>query len=29
MGEILMATPALSGNLIIVRTKTQLVGLRS
>ena len=28
MGEILMATPALSGNLLIVRTGTQLVAVR-
>lgn len=28
MGEILMATPALSGNLIIVRTQTQVIGIR-
>lgn len=28
MGEILMATPALSGNMIIVRTQTQVIGIR-
>jgi hypothetical protein len=28
MGEIVMATPAISGTLLIVRTQTQLVGLR-
>jgi outer membrane protein assembly factor BamB len=27
MGEVLMATPALSGNMLIVRTQTQLVGI--
>jgi hypothetical protein len=27
MGEILMATPALSGNMIIVRTQTQVIGI--
>ena len=29
MGEILMATPAISGNLLIVRTQTQLIGIGS
>jgi outer membrane protein assembly factor BamB len=29
MGEVTMATPALSGNLLIVRTQTQLVGIGS
>jgi glucose dehydrogenase len=29
MGEILMATPAISGNMLIVRTQTQLVGIGS
>jgi len=29
MGEIVMATPALSGDMIIVRTLTQLVGIKS
>jgi outer membrane protein assembly factor BamB len=28
MGEILMATPAISGNMLIVRTGTQIVALR-
>ena len=28
MGEILMATPAISGNLLIVRTGTQIVAVR-
>ncbi|MCA1562534.1 MAG: PQQ-binding-like beta-propeller repeat protein [Acidobacteria bacterium] len=28
MGEILMATPALSGNMVIVRTRTQVIGIR-
>ena len=28
MGEIVMATPAISGTLLIVRTQTQLVGLK-
>ena len=28
MGEPLMATPAISGNMMIVRTQTQLVGVR-
>jgi outer membrane protein assembly factor BamB len=28
MGEIVMATPAISGDLLIVRTATQLVGLK-
>lgn len=28
MSEILMATPALSGNMIIVRTQTQVIGIR-
>ena len=28
MGEPLMATPAISGNLLIVRTGTQLIGIR-
>jgi hypothetical protein len=27
-GEILMATPAISGNLLIVRTGTQIVAVR-
>jgi outer membrane protein assembly factor BamB len=29
MAEVVMATPALSGNMLIVRTLTQLVGIRS
>jgi outer membrane protein assembly factor BamB len=29
MGEVTMATPALSGNMLIVRTQTQLVGIGS
>jgi outer membrane protein assembly factor BamB len=29
MGEALMATPAVSGNLLIVRTSTQLIGIGS
>ena len=29
MGEIVMATPALSGDMLIVRTLTQLVGIKS
>jgi outer membrane protein assembly factor BamB len=29
MGEITMATPAASGDLLIVRTRTQLIGLRA
>jgi outer membrane protein assembly factor BamB len=29
MGEIVMATPAISGNMLIVRTRTQLVGIGS
>jgi outer membrane protein assembly factor BamB len=29
MGEILMATPAISGNLLIVRTQTQVIGIGS
>jgi outer membrane protein assembly factor BamB len=29
MGEVLMATPAVAGNLLIVRTQTQLVGIGS
>jgi hypothetical protein len=28
MGEVLMATPALTGDMIVVRTQTRLVGLR-
>ena len=28
MGEVLMATPAISGNLLIVRTGTQIVAVR-
>jgi hypothetical protein len=29
MGETLMPTPAISGNMLIVRTQTQLVGIGS
>jgi len=29
MGEITMATPAATGNTLVVRTQTQLVGIRS
>ncbi len=29
MGETLMATPAISGNMLIVKTQTQLVGIGS
>ena len=29
MGEVLMATPAVAGNMLIVRTQTQLVGIGS
>jgi hypothetical protein len=29
MGEVCMATPALSGDLLIVRTKSHLYALRS
>jgi outer membrane protein assembly factor BamB len=29
MGEVLMATPAIAGNMLIVRTQTQLVGIGS
>ena len=29
MGEILMATPAISGDLLVVRTRTEIVGLRA
>lgn len=29
MGEVLMATPAITGNMLIVRTQTQLVGIGS
>jgi len=29
MGEIVMATPALAGDMLIVRTLTQLVGIKS
>jgi outer membrane protein assembly factor BamB len=29
MGEVTMATPALSGNMLIVRTQTQIVGIGS
>jgi hypothetical protein len=29
MGEITMATPAAAGNTPIVRTQTQLVGIRA
>jgi outer membrane protein assembly factor BamB len=29
MNEVLMATPAITGNMLIVRTLTQLVGIRS
>jgi hypothetical protein len=29
MGEVTMATPAVSGNMLIVRTQTQLVGIGS
>lgn len=29
MGEITMATPAATGSTLIVRTQTQLIGIRS
>ena len=29
MGEVVMATPAITGNLIVVRTQSQLVGIRT
>jgi hypothetical protein len=29
MGEILMATPAITGDMLIVRTRTQLIGISS
>ncbi len=29
MGEITMATPAAAGNTLVVRTQTQLVGIRA
>jgi hypothetical protein len=29
MGDITMATPAAAGNTLIVRTQTQLVGIRA
>ena len=29
MGEITMATPAVAGNMLIVRTQSQLVGIRA
>jgi outer membrane protein assembly factor BamB len=29
MGEVLMATPAVAGNMLVVRTQTQLVGIGS
>jgi hypothetical protein len=28
MGEVVMATPAISGDTIIVRTQTELVGIK-
>lgn len=29
MGEVVMATPAITGNLIVVRTLSQLIGIRT
>jgi hypothetical protein len=28
MGEVIMATPAVSGNMLIVRTQSQVVAIR-